>query len=68
MNYNSRKGAGIIKFSNALDKFFENDLNKLYKAFGIENITLNHKIKDIIFLNKQEDVYDITIEETHNLH
>lgn len=66
VKYNSRKGAGIITFNNALEKFFDKDIKKLYGKLELENIRLNHKIKDIIFLDKKEDVYDITIEETHN--
>ncbi len=65
-SYNSRNGAGIMKFNAALEKFFGNDINKLYVTLGLVAVRLNHKIKEIVFLNKKEDVYDLTIEKTHN--
>ncbi len=66
ITYNSRKGAGIITFNNALNKFFGNNIDNIYKVLGLNVAKLNHKVKDVIFLEKKEDVYDITIEETHN--
>ncbi len=63
---NSRKGAGIIKYENALEKFFDNKISNVYETLGIDNITLNHTVKDISFLDKKEDVFDLTINETHN--
>ncbi|MBU1203685.1 MAG: DNA gyrase subunit A [Nanoarchaeota archaeon] len=66
VNYNSRKGAGIIKFHIALEKFFDNNLERLYEELGIQTIKLNHKVKKIIFLKKTQNVYDLTIDHTHN--
>lgn len=66
IGYNSRKGSGIIRFNIALDKFFDNDLEKLYAELGINTVKLNHKVKDIIFLDTRQDVYDLEIENTHN--
>ncbi len=66
VSYNSRKGAGIIKFSVALGKFFNNDLEELYSKVGVKVIKSNHKVKDVIFLEGIQDVYDLTIEKTHN--
>jgi len=63
---NSRKGAGIIKFNLALKRFFNGDITKVYDKLGTNVIKLNHKIKEIVFLKERADVYDITIDETHN--
>ncbi|MBU4502764.1 MAG: hypothetical protein KKA79_09285, partial [Nanoarchaeota archaeon] len=64
VSYNSRKGAGIIKFDTGLKKFFNNNLESLYQELA--STKMNHKVEEIIFLDKREDVYDITIEGTHN--
>lgn len=66
VSYNSRKGAGIIRFDVALNKFFNGNLEKLFDQLGIKTVRLNHTVKDIVFLNKKQDVYDLTIDETHN--
>jgi DNA gyrase subunit A len=66
IKYNSRNGAGIITFNNALEKFFDNNIKRVYGKLESENIKLNHKIKEIILQDKKEDVYDITITDTHN--
>ncbi len=62
---NYRKGSGVINFNVGLKKFFNGDIQNLYRELGITPL-LNHKVKEIIFLGKNEDVYDITIEGTHN--
>jgi len=59
VNYNTRRGAGIIKFNKGLERFFYGNKDQLTKK-------LNHKIKEISFLNKKESVYDLTIDNTHN--
>jgi DNA gyrase subunit A len=64
--YNSRKGAGIIRFDLALSRFFDNNIEKLQKFLGAETRPLNHKVTKIVFLDEQEDVYDVTIENSHN--
>jgi DNA gyrase subunit A len=64
--YNSRKGAGIIRFNLALSRFFDNNIEKLQKVLGAETRPLNHQVMKIVFLDEQEDVYDVTIENSHN--
>jgi len=66
ISYNSRKGAGIISFRNALNKFFDNDIEALYNVLGITINKINHKVVGIESLNEFADVYDLTIEKTHN--
>ena len=67
VNYNTRKGAGIIKFEEGLKKFFNNNQEELHNSLGL-GITsrLNHKVKSIAFTKEKADVYDLTIEDTHN--
>ncbi len=54
------------------DKKFRNYLlpilseNGKKANLGIKVIKLNHKVKEVILLNEKQDVYDITINETHN--
>lgn len=64
--YNSRKGAGIIHFDLALKKFFDNNIENLQKLLKGETRPLNHKVKQIVFLNERADVYDLTIDNSHN--
>ena len=63
-NYGSRKGEGIILYEKALQKFFNNDEHILLVEMGLEKI--NHKVASVVFLNQKEDVYDLTVDETHN--
>ncbi|MEK6885213.1 MAG: hypothetical protein AABY22_36615, partial [Nanoarchaeota archaeon] len=63
--YNSRKGAGIIKFNVGFDKFFNNDIAELYGKLGIPAKTINHKVVSVDKLNQFVDVYDLTIDKTH---
>ncbi len=66
VSYNSRKGAGISRFNTGLDRFFNNNIDRLYDELGIQIVKLNHTVKDTLFLNEKQDVYDLTINETHN--
>ncbi len=48
---------------------WETGINKYYKgddALLLQDLTKNHKIKRIEFLKQKEDVYDLTIDGTHN--
>ena len=55
---------GIKSFTSwnlGLHKYYENDNNLL-----LAEINGNHKVVEIIFLQEYEDVYDISIDVTHN--
>ncbi len=56
------KNKNLLKKETFLQRFFENDENVMIEA--VENY--NHKIKDIINLNKKMDVYDLEVGDTHN--
>ncbi|MBI2129320.1 DNA gyrase subunit A [Candidatus Woesearchaeota archaeon] len=58
----SYKEAQHLKSGDSLMSLYLNS----YAELGIKIVKLNHKVKDVVILNKQEDVYDLTIEETHN--
>ncbi|MBU2522969.1 MAG: hypothetical protein KKE23_01610 [Nanoarchaeota archaeon] len=69
INYNKRNGAGIIKFQDGLKKFFDGEVKLLHEKLKIDEIImpkLNHKVKETISLKEYEDVYDLTINKTHN--
>jgi DNA gyrase/topoisomerase IV subunit A len=66
ITYNSRNGAGIINFKNALTKFFNNDIEALYNTLGLVLNKINHKVVSVEKLNQFVDVYDLTIDKTHN--
>ena len=61
INYNGRRGEGIVKYKKGLTKYFDTDISKVYKR-----LELNHKVINVKKLKKKEDVYDLTIENTHN--
>ncbi len=44
-----------------IKKYYDNNANLLFEA-----LNKNHKIKEIEFLKQKEDVYDLTIEKSHN--
>lgn len=44
-----------------VQKYYENDSENLFSRLSV-----NHSVKKIIFLREYEDVYDLTIEGTHN--
>jgi len=52
----------LIKYQTILQRFFEGDKGKLQTAVA----NYNHRIKKIIRLKKQTDVYDLEVENTHN--
>ena len=48
---------------------WETGINKYYKgddALLLQDLTQNHKVKRIETINRKEDVYDLTIDGTHN--
>ena len=49
------------KFEKAFEKYFNSNYEEL-----INNKVLNHKIKDIKYLDYKDDVYDLEVPETHN--
>jgi DNA gyrase subunit B len=52
----------LIKYQTILQRFFEGDEQRLQTAVA----NYNHRIKKIIRLKKQTDVYDLEVENTHN--
>jgi len=52
----------LLKYETACERFFDNEEVRLKEA--VENY--NHKIKKIIKLKRQIDVYDLEVENTHN--
>ena len=42
------------------------DIDNLYKELNISAIKLNHKVIKVEFFKEREDVYDLTIDNTHN--
>jgi len=65
-NYDeARKFSGnkcLLSMKTFISRFFGNDKDAL--IFEVENY--NHKIMDIVHLNKKMDVYDLEVEGTHN--
>ncbi len=58
----AKKNKNLLKLGTLLNRFFENDKNNLIES--VQNF--NHKIKEIKFIDKKEDVYDIEVPNTHN--
>jgi len=56
-----RTNNGLPNFQHALDYF--SDFQEMVEQARAKR---NHKIKAIKFLKKREDVYDLTVDETHN--
>jgi len=52
----------ILRFDTICQRFFEDNETKLKEAV----LNYNHKIKEIVELNKKMDVYDFEVEGTHN--
>ncbi|MBI2110550.1 DNA gyrase subunit A [Candidatus Woesearchaeota archaeon] len=65
-SYNSQNGAFVIKFKTGLTRFFNSDIEKLYEKLELNFKKLNHKVIKVEFLQEREDVYDLTIDTTHN--
>ncbi|MFH0948840.1 MAG: DNA gyrase subunit A [Elusimicrobiota bacterium] len=60
----TRKEIFKTSFTNwqlGFSKYFSNDINNV-----LYEINRNHKVKKVEFLNQHEDVYDLTIDKTHN--
>ncbi|MFC1590463.1 DNA topoisomerase (ATP-hydrolyzing) subunit B [Candidatus Omnitrophota bacterium] len=58
----AKKNKNLLKLSTLLERFFDNDENRLREA--LQNY--NHKVKKIISLKEKVDVYDIEVPNTHN--
>ena len=56
------KNKNLLKQETFTERFFNNDENAMVET--VKNF--NHKIKDIVKLNKKMDVYDLEVEGTHN--
>ncbi|MFH1063769.1 MAG: toprim domain-containing protein, partial [Candidatus Woesearchaeota archaeon] len=56
--YNLEKG----QYSEDVDRFFDNDKYAMLEAVAC----YNHKIKNMVKLDKNMDVYDLEVEGTHN--
>ena len=52
----------ILSMGTFCSRFFKNDFDEMKES--VKNY--NHKIKEIVMLNKKIDVYDIEVPETHN--
>ncbi len=63
---NNRGRQRIIGYEKALKKFFDNEESKIFEALEQRKAKLNHKVLRIEFLNQFKDVYDLTINKTHN--
>ncbi|KKP59410.1 MAG: gyrase subunit A protein [Candidatus Magasanikbacteria bacterium GW2011_GWC2_34_16] len=48
-------------WATGFEKYYTNNLDVL-----LQDLTKNHKVKEVEILNQQEDVFDLTIEDTHN--
>ncbi len=70
IKYGSRKGEGIIRFEKAVKKYFGGNISSLIftlqKQQESKIVMLNHKVVKVEFIKQYEDVYDLTIDETHN--
>jgi len=78
LNYGSRKGEGIVTYNKGLEKYFGGDISDVYEILYARNVltaekpatkigaVFNHKVISVKKLRVREDVYDLTIEGTHN--
>jgi len=57
-----RNDKSILKYNTICSRFFGGDQEKLKEAV----LNYNHKIKKIIKIPKNIDVYDLEVEDTHN--
>ncbi len=66
--YGSRNGEGIVRYKKALNKYLGGDESKLRFLLRerVAEQALNHKVAKVEFLDKTEDVYDLTVNTTHN--
>jgi len=58
----AKKNKNLLKHSILLERFFENDEQRLLEA--VQNY--NHKVKAVKWLRAKKDVYDIEVPGTHN--
>ena len=58
----AKKNKNLLKMDTLLQRFFENDENRLKEA--LQNY--NHKVKRVEALDKKMDVYDMEVPHTHN--
>lgn len=54
-------GAGFTSWAIGIKKYFNNDINGVYAT-----VCQNHKVVAVEKLNEVADVYDLTVEDTHN--
>ncbi len=52
----------LLKYETIKNRFFDGSENRFQDAV----VNFNHKIKQIVQLNKRIDVYDLEVDETHN--
>ncbi len=57
----TRFGIGFTTWKKGIEKYFENDSTRLYAT-----LCQNHKVVSILPLGELADVYDLTINNTHN--
>ena len=54
-------GQGFTTWDQGLAKYYENDINKVYAE-----VCHNHKVARVEHLKETADVYDLTVDKTHN--
>jgi DNA gyrase subunit B len=52
----------LLRYETVLERFFQNDKSNFAEA--VRNF--NHRIKKVVILRKNTDVYDLEVEKTHN--
>ncbi|MBI3020368.1 MAG: DNA gyrase subunit A, partial [Parcubacteria group bacterium] len=69
LSYNTYEEARIRLYPNKAATNWKTGLKKYYDG-NTERITAeiqgNHKVKEVLFLKEREDVYDLTVSDTHN--
>tara|TARA_Y100000310_G_scaffold336037_1_gene419562 strand:+ start:456 stop:3632 length:3177 start_codon:yes stop_codon:yes gene_type:complete len=58
----SENNKNLLRFDTFIERYFKGNLDKLQEALK----NYNHKIKEIIEIEKRIDVYDIEVPKTHN--
>ncbi|MBU1038061.1 MAG: DNA gyrase subunit A [Candidatus Omnitrophica bacterium] len=66
--YGSRHGEGIVKYENAVAKYLNGDGSKVSAFLSARTAkkAINHKVTRVEFIKETEDVFDLTVENTHN--
>jgi len=64
----NRHGEGIVKYEKALNKYFGGDVLNITALLEkrTAKAAINHKVAGVEFLDRKEDVYDLTVDTTHN--